>query len=905
MQLIPGTRWISETEPELGLGVLLKIEGKRVFVNFPGKDITRQYSMGGAPIKRVKFEVGDKIKSADGIEFTVESVTEDNGILIYLGEGQSLAEVMLADSINYNKPEEKLFLGSWDKPSLYDLRTETNKLKKRWLSSDWKGYLGPRISLLPHQYYVAKTVVESPYPRVLLADEVGLGKTIEAGLILHKLKLSGRVDKVLILVPEALIYQWFVEMLRKFETPFLVIDEKNYSESGESLFAQEGFHLLSLQLLKKESHLTEIIQNNEYDLLIVDEAHRLDWKVDQVSEEYSIAEKLAFSIPGLLLLSATPEQLGEEGHFARLRLLDPDRFSNLEKYREEKKNYKELADLSQKILGNEQLCDEEVNKLKELNIEVVPGEEKKSVRKLLDYHGTGRVFYRNTRDSIQETFKFNPKRLLQGIPLQLDQEKIGNLSAGFSTRAKWLVRQLSENPNKKFLLICSSKKQVEELEQILITNTSVKVGLFHSDIPMTAKDRQAAYFADPKGSQILLCTEIGSEGRNFAFVSDLILFDLPNHPDLLEQRIGRLDRIGQKQNINIWVPYVKNSREEKVFSWYHDGLDAFSRPIKGALKVYETYADELNEKLNNNEISKSDWDQFVSKIKKAHHKILQTLESGRDLLVEWNSFDYDHALDIVNNIKDFEDPDGLEQYMERVFHHMGVSSENLDEDTLFVKPSDNMFIPYFPELPNEGVSVTFKRWKALEREDFRFLTWDSAMVTGAIDLLISEQIGNTTVVRWLADTNELVLECIFLMTPVAPKEYELDRYLPPTLIRIAINAQGENVTKKYNYQAINEKTRELEGNEKETVSTLPKDAVKRLIKKAQIMASQKATLSKEKAMKEMKLHFLEEQQRLDSLKKAGAIISEDDFEYLQLKRAGSENYIKEAPIALDAIRLIF
>ena len=92
------------------------------------------------------------------------------------------------------------------------------------------------------------------------------------------------------------------------------------------------------------------------------------------------------------------------------------------------------------------------------------------------------------------------------------------------------------------------------------------------------RDRQAAWFAEAEGAQVLLCSEIGGEGRNFQFAHHLVLFDLPLHPDILEQRIGRLDRIGQRERIQIHVPYIEDTPEEVCLRWYADGLESFTEP---------------------------------------------------------------------------------------------------------------------------------------------------------------------------------------------------------------------------------------------------------------------------------------------------------------------------------------
>lgn len=109
--------------------------------------------------------------------------------------------------------------------------------------------------------------------------------------------------------------------------------------------------------------------------------------------------------------------------------------------------------------------------------------------------------------------------------------------------------------------------------------------VFHEGLSLVERDRAAAAFADEEeGCQVLVCSEIGSEGRNFQFCRHLVMFDLPLHPDQLEQRIGRLDRIGQRHAIEIHAPVFTGSPGEKLLRWYHEGLDAFSAPKASAAR---------------------------------------------------------------------------------------------------------------------------------------------------------------------------------------------------------------------------------------------------------------------------------------------------------------------------------
>src|SRR5690606_21771239 len=131
------------------------------------------------------------------------------------------------------------------------------------------------------------------------------------------------------------------------------------------------------------------------------------------------------------------------------------------------------------------------------------------------------------------------------------------------------------------------------LEAAIKERFNLNLALFHEGLPLVQRDRQAAWFAEPDGAQLLICSEIGSEGRNFQFAHHLVLFDLPLNPGLIEQRIGRLDRIGQTQTIRIHVPYVTGSSEEGVVEWYHRGLDAFETSLHGGNDYQEKFKERL------------------------------------------------------------------------------------------------------------------------------------------------------------------------------------------------------------------------------------------------------------------------------------------------------------------------
>ena len=249
-----GQRWISETEPELGLGILESVSRQQIRLIFTAASEARLYAPANAPIKRVEFRVGDSIHSQSGATVLVESVRDEDGLLTYVGGGVEVPEAELADTISFSKPEDRLIGGQIDQSNAFALRYETIARQHAMRKSGVAGFTGGRIDLIPHQLYIAAEVANRYMPRVLLADEVGLGKTIEACLILHRLHLTGRAERMLIVLPESLVHQWFIELLRRFNLWFHLFDADRCqsildSEPEANPFMSEQLVICSLSTL--------------------------------------------------------------------------------------------------------------------------------------------------------------------------------------------------------------------------------------------------------------------------------------------------------------------------------------------------------------------------------------------------------------------------------------------------------------------------------------------------------------------------------------------------------------------------------------------------------------------------------------------------------------------------------
>ncbi|MFT6067715.1 MAG: ATP-dependent helicase HepA [Bacteriovoracaceae bacterium] len=913
MNYFPGQRWMSQTEPELGLGVIKSTEGKVIVVIYPASQTERTYGFKTAPLKRVKFEEGDEIVTHTGEKYNVTEVLENEKLFIYKTKDGLVVETDLNDHIFFRHPEDRLLAGSGDSLKLFNLRQKTIEMNRNWLLSEAKGFQGGRLSLIPHQYYVASKILKRPYPRVLLADEVGLGKTIEAGLILHNLLVSERIERALIILPDSLVYQWFVEMHRKFNLNFTVVNQETRLEEGVNPFLEKQLVITSWGLLRGAETARKLLDQANFDLLVVDEAHQIKWSPEEESMEYSYLKKLSARTPGLLLLTATPETLGIESHFARLHLIDPNRFISLEQYYEDSSHFEELGGLAKKINSDTELTKTEVKNLTKIIPEFTEewGKEK-TLTEMVDTHGTGRIFFRNTRKKMSSEFSFFPRRILHpyGLPHIDNIESIDddhNLGASFNAKGKWLVDLLTNDlslKDEKILLICRSKDKIQALEKVLKEEVGgIKTSLFHSGLSMMARDRQAAYFADPNGAKILLCTEIGSEGRNFEFCSHLILLDHPKKPELLEQRIGRLDRIGQKRDVNIHVPYILESWEEVLFDWYNKGIGAYEASPIGAHQIFEEFKADLFLCFQGTIEAKEVIDKTITR----YQEIKKTIEEGRDVLVEFNSFEQASAREIVKKVEVRDQEEDLVQFMFSVFENFGVDIEDVDAHSYYIKPNPNMFIPHFPGLPNQGLTITFSRTKALEREEFTFLTWDHPMVRGIMDLILSEDFGNVSLaVRESSNSknSKTFLECFYTIDFSGPREYEIGRYFPIQSIRVLIDREDTDFTEKWDKQTIDSKITEANKELWQGISKIPRKFIKERIRTAKKIAEARAqglyiTL-KEKMEKELDSEI----QRMNDLIEKNPQIGNTELRFLENKKRELTSILLNANINLDSFRLI-
>lgn len=883
---VAGQRWLNETELEQGLGLITQVNGRMLTVLFPATGELRHYASQQAPLARYQLLPDDRGQHAEGWWFRVTHVDSNNHILTYhgqredTGEPVSLPEAQLAAQVATQHPLTRILAGKTDRLDMYRLRQQAQHHLQRWQQSKVSGLLGARAQLLPHQLYIAYTVADRFQPRVLLADEVGLGKTIEAGMILQRRLLTGRSQRVLIIVPDSLCHQWLVELKRRFALAFSLFDHERcqaVQQEHENVFSAEQLILLPQSLLDDGEWLDQL-SRAEFDLLIVDEAHR----VEQESAQFAQLQQLTQAIPSVLLLTATPEQAGMPAHFARLQLLDPDRFHDFEAFVAEQEHYQQLTPMAEVLAkhGAEKLLD-----------------------RLLDHYGTGRLMFRNSRAHIGGF----PERQLHTY--ELTELELEGASA-FEGKAKWLHGLLKQHKNEKIVLICGSSLTVQELYDYLRIEHGIHAAVFHEGMSLVERDRAAEFFASPEdGCPILLCSEIGSEGRNFQFAQHLVLFDLPRHPDLLEQRIGRLDRIGQRGTVQIHVPVLLGSRDDLLLQWY-EAMQAFAQPNAVGSLVHERFADELGQFIDAIE-SEQDFDEpaFENLLKATAERsaeLRERIRLGRDKLQELNAFRPLQAQAIIDEVHASQRSEELEAFMQDFWARFGVDYDALNAESGWLRPTEHMRVT-LPGLPDEGLTVTFSRDYALEHEQVEFLTWDHPQVQHALELLTGDSYGSTCVAimqnralpagAWFVELN-------FSSQLAAAPALVASEFYSHQRLRVLLDSQGRDLTQRVAAAALDQQLQFVDKKQGRQLLQQLRQALQQHIKKAWPLAEKQQQQLIEAAQQQLQQRMQQAQQRLHELKQRNPAVRQAEVDALDEREQQLTKALEQPLLQLDSVRLM-
>jgi ATP-dependent helicase HepA len=541
----PGTKVVHRAQRGWGVGVVVQVadEGRRLAVRFAGRD----------------------------------------GVTVVSGRDPALVEVppdTPIEQVTAAGPLELLAAGSHGPATALSLRARVVRLEALRRADSLGALLSSRVHVLPHQVGAAGRILSDRLPRFVLADEVGLGKTVEAGLVFAGMRQLGIAERVLVVVPEHLAFQWLAELFHKFNALFTLLTPERIAALGgaEAAIARSPLAIVSFEALREDADLADAAADLPIDLVVVDEAHHL-------AEDalHAVVAPICRAAYGLLLLTATPVRLDPREYFRLLSLVEPVPSTSLDDFLVRLEQHDAYADVARKLLAGGPVA-EAVARLREL----APGDE---------------LFTRREAPDRLLLLSYLADRYSLSARLVRNRRvKVGAFTA------RVLRREDVPEGGKRAALVALCARLARGGEKVLVFGHDVDAlrelqagigaagleALLYDDAPsLEARDRLVARFRDPEGPMVLLSGESGGEGRNFQFAAHLVCADLPESPLVLEQRIGRLDRLGQTRPVEIHL-VVEPGEEAFLADLYEKEIGIFDEPVGGLDAVLASLPEELD-----------------------------------------------------------------------------------------------------------------------------------------------------------------------------------------------------------------------------------------------------------------------------------------------------------------------
>ena len=699
-------------------GVVTQIDARTIRVQWDEDGPPPLFAVTGAPLQRVHLQQGQTVRLRNTGENAAllapaTSVTPAWQCFVASGAGTTvnvpeagLRPIPITNPLDRFLANPPL-IGSLE---AYRLQEVTRWYRVQHLYNELVSLGQVGVDIKPHQVSVAHKVVSNYPHRFLLCDEVGLGKTIEAGMILKEIQARGGAQRVLVIAPPNLVRQWQFEMRTKFNEAFAVLNTstvgylRNQGQVGNPFLYQQNIVCSSGWVTNPTwaAFCAEV----DWDLVIVDEAHharskRYGNRID-TTRLYRLIRDLAspeyFARRGLLFLTATPMQLDTHELYSLVELLDPTLFPSEQHFDEHRREVPGLSRTAELLSthgfpvpgeDSEVLASEIAGWLDmypdEVHSRLTSGEEgiESLTEQLFARHLLSDVMIRNRKavvggfmprsasrwkvtltqqerealEALEEYIEYGfqlaegrndhaigfvmvifqklmassfaaARESLNRRRIKIEAGRVGTQSVGVAAdrvededRASDVIDELNVNvgaPNEELALLDSvlnaigkvtvdSKSQVllNELDQLfgvaadekvivftqfrdtqtylsdLISKRGWGLNVFHGQMNAQEKDRAVERFRTESGPQILLSTEAGGEGRNFQFCHLLVNYDLPWNPMKVEQRIGRVDRIGQEQPISVFNLWVEDTVESRVLDVLEHRIKLFEETVGG------------------------------------------------------------------------------------------------------------------------------------------------------------------------------------------------------------------------------------------------------------------------------------------------------------------------------------
>ena len=547
--------------PELGIGRVTAVEGRAITVEFPRSGTKLRLAASTDALIPVDLSPGRPVRIiATQEETTVTARLPDGDVRLANGRGAASHELWPLEL--EGALLERLALGDLDQVEDFVSRLDILHLLTLREADGLGSFLGGRIRLFPHQLHVAQRASASNPVRWLLADEVGLGKTIEAALILNRLVHAGKVNRCLVVAPDTLTVQWLGELWRKYHQVFTLLDAQRLADVTRDFgadfnpFEVHVRAVIALEMLIERPQLTGQAVAAGIDLLVVDEAQRLRRPPGHPGDPgWRAIAPIAGLGRHVLLLSATPLEDDAHGFFRLLQLLRPQEFP------EDVSFDARLALATPLPPCTSSTRRADIGGLPpRVGIPIAPDRPAAGwqLREAVEAVVRGAV----APDEIARRRKIDRIRraLASGAALcpvlAADETALRRQADAMDAndpRLDWLLAQAPRwrHAGEKTLVFVAHRETLDMLRTALSHRAQLATGMFHEELSPARRDTEVARFREPGGPSLLVSTECGGEGRNFEFCRRLVLFDLPWKPTIVEQRIGRLDRIGRRIPVDV------------------------------------------------------------------------------------------------------------------------------------------------------------------------------------------------------------------------------------------------------------------------------------------------------------------------------------------------------------------
>lgn len=827
---MPGQLVWCPSDPSLGVGQVIDCVDHLLRVRFLRLQEERHYTTRTQDHAVLRYEIahGERVVDPLGHDVRVrkrKTVPHEHPHALYryeLEDGREVSEEGLVPYVRDIGAKERLASLNLSHPETVRGRLLGLQLSHMGRQPGLSAVLGARVDWLPHQVDVAMRALGNDPIRMLLADEVGLGKTVEAALIYAGLRQTGRANRVLILTPDALCIQWLGEIFRKSHELLVLMDTSRLKDAQQDFpdlnpFEAHQRMVASIDRLAEDPILAHYAEKAPWDLVIIDEAHHLRWDAKHKGNAaYRLAESLAAKTRHLLLLTATPMALDPTEYHVLLRLLDRARFDDPARFDNVAMRAQQLRDIA-KSLGD--LVDRRRALPKELvaqgaalladdpddaelwtkfcRLKAQAADRKQKLAPIMaafkDRHGLSSYVTRNRRGPVGGL----PERRAQVVPLtpsplqealldvgesimvelaqSLPNQEQQNLALGEFLRAlwatpralldilrpysaelvaeltplvdkvvhgakdaaglpqedarlAWLAQQVKDLPKgDKLLVFVESGVAVKALKDALEPILGGTVAAFHKDMSPRDQDRQVAWFREQQGPQVMLCTEAGGEGRNFQFCHKVVLYDLPWRPATVEQRIGRIDRVGQKHDVHVLVPYYTGGFEAAIVKIMQQSIGVLDATVGGIDHALEYVSQSLAELILTS-ASADGWKQLFQNTRELVQSARARIEADVDPILDHASFDQERAQALFNHV-----PADLEARMEQFVGTYAAHSK-LDVAS---KGKKRLVIEGAPSashaVDDASFIGTFSRTDALDHEDVEFLSFGHPLVEQALE----------------------------------------------------------------------------------------------------------------------------------------------------------------------------